>query len=759
MMIFEPRTEGHHLSWLRYITEDLIVGGFKLTLAVDYRPRAKKLIDQQLADLLPKIRVLSVYNDSGMWEGGNKLQALAKCFRKSGAHEIFMTNFDEIASGCLRRAAVGVYPPEVLQGRINGVYFRPRFLANKFWPVGNIIKAFGFRRLCQRSWFKNIYLADEYLTDEGGQTYAGPRFVFLPDPWSGNFSHDKEISRRKLNLPIDKYIFLHYGIGTRRKGLHLVIRTLLEIAPPHEIFLLCAGKLADDRELLQGLAELEKRGVAKIMNRYVTEAEEELCFSACDVVLLPYVKHFGSSGVLSRAAAAGKMVLASDEGLVAKRVKKHNLGMLFRTGKVESLRKAMQETLLLKDSERFQIRDAALRYATSCSRQAFRTALLNSFKPDFKRDAAFIKGNKLQRNNLRNILLIQFGDIGDVVYSFPCARALKENFPNARIVMALQKKAGGLAEVCSWVDEVIIVDKEKRSLWQEIIYQKEFWQRVRKFQFDLAIDLRTGSRGAILAFLSGARQRVGRYTYVGWFWRRLLFTHIINPPGRMNQSIAEYYLDTISEYGIRTENLNPEIQTTAEKTEEVAKLLENENVPQNKPIVAIQPCSLWGYKEWAFTKYVALIEGLARKFDISVIITGTPSERERSEEIVRSCVNRVYNLAGKTPLNLLPALYKRCELFLGVDSAGVHIAAAVGTPTVSLYGPSSSETWAPKGEKHKVISKDFYCVPCKETGCQGSMKSRCMDELTVDEVLPVVEKCLEMVIKDRDISRRVSREL
>ena len=145
-------------------------------------------------------------------------------------------------------------------------------------------------------------------------------------------------------------------------------------------------------------------------------------------------------------------------------------------------------------------------------------------------------------------------------------------------------------------------------------------------------------------------------------------------------------------------------------------------------------------------KYVDLIERITQKNDISIIITGAPNERERSEEIARLCSSKVFNLTGKTPLNLLPALYKKCALFLGVDSAGVHIAAAVGTATVSLYGPSSPETWAPKGERDMVIRKDFPCVPCRETGCQGSMKSRCMDELTVEEVLPVVEKSLEPML-------------
>ncbi|HDQ04304.1 MAG TPA: glycosyltransferase [Deltaproteobacteria bacterium] len=749
ILIFEPRVEGHHLSWLRYITEDLLGNGFRLTLAVDYRPQAKGMIEDALAHLRKSIDIMSVFDTEGKWRGGSKIKALAECFAASKTHEVFMNNFDEIASSCLRFAALGILPPKILQGRLNGVYFRPRFLANSFWPVGNIIKAFGFWRLCNQQWFKRIYLLDEYLSEGAAKKYRDVDFYFLPDPWSGNFTHDRLEARNRLDISSDKFVVLNYGIGTRRKGLHVIIRSLLDAPPPdRQLLLLCAGKVTHDRGLLEGLEELEKRGIAKVLNRYVSDEEEELCFCASDAVVLPYIKHFGSSGVLARAAAAGKLVIASDEGLLSKRVMTHHLGLLFRSGDSKSLQHSLEKAHIMKDAEISEYRAAALRYASLCSRESFRKAILNSFLPGSIRENVYVKGNGLQKDNLRSILLIQLGDIGDVVYTFPSARALKEAFPDAAIVMAVQKKAAGLVYACRWVDDVITIDKEKRSLWQEITYQKKFWQRVRGFRFDLAIDLRTGSRGAILAYLSRAKQRIGRYTYVGIFWRKRLFTHLVKPLGKMNQSIAEYYLDTIAAYGITTENLNPEISPTKEKADEVAKLLQEENVPADKPILAIQPFSLWQYKEWGAEKFVDLIAQLSKEFDITFVITGSLDERHRAQEIVDRCGQNVFNFAGKTSLETLPALLQACTLFLGVDSAGVHIAAAVGTPTISLYGPSAADTWAPKGSGHRVVTKGFLCLPCKETGCQGSMRSRCMEELTVEEVFPAVRQKIKTILQN-----------
>ncbi|MFW8601939.1 glycosyltransferase [Desulfobacterota bacterium M19] len=380
ILIFEPRLGGHHLSWLGYIIEDFLSCGINLTIAVDLRGRAREVIMGHLDAVLAEINIISAYNENGNYRGGSKIASMQACFTENGADEIFMNNFDEIASATLRKAALGLMPPESLRGKINGIYFRPRFMESPHWPPGNIIKNVGFKRLCRGQWLKNIFLLDEYLISRAQHEWQGPKFHFLPDVWQGNFTRDKQSARRQLGIPADKFVFLNYGIGTRRKGLHLTIRALLQNRLPDNVFLLCAGKIAEDKELRQGVAALEKKGLAKILNRYVSNAEEELCFAACDTVLLPYVRHFGSSGVLSRAAAAGKLVIASDEGLVARRVRDHHLGLLFQSGNVELLRKVMGQCLTMTNEHRDRYRQNACNFARSCSRKNFRQALQTSFE-------------------------------------------------------------------------------------------------------------------------------------------------------------------------------------------------------------------------------------------------------------------------------------------------------------------------------------------------------------------------------------------
>jgi len=356
-----------------------------------------------------------------------------------------------------------------------------------------------------------------------------------------------------------------------------------------------------------------------------------------------------------------------------------------------------------------------------------------------------VKGNNISRENIRNILLIQIGDIGDVVLSLPAIRALHENFPRANVVVAVREKARELIEDCKWATDVISINEEKRTWIEEIRYQKKFFSHLRKFRFDLVIDIKPGDRGAILALLSGARQRVSFYANDGKLWRNRVFNHLSTDEPIPGRHMAEYYLGLLKAYNIKTDHIQPEHDVPEYRQQEAKALLKKEGIPSNKPIIAVQPFSLWKYKEWGVDKYIRLINWLISECNVSIIITGSVDERERADEIIKNCQRNTYNLAGKTSIGTLAAVFKACRLFIGVDSAGVHIAAAVGLPTVCIFGPSSYIDWAPRGKQHRVIHKDFPCVPCQDKGCQNSEFSRCLEELTFEEVRVVVKTQMDLI--------------
>lgn len=357
----------------------------------------------------------------------------------------------------------------------------------------------------------------------------------------------------------------------------------------------------------------------------------------------------------------------------------------------------------------------------------------------------FLKKNNANQEDIRNILLIQLGDIGDVVLSLPCVRALRENFQQANIIVAVREKARELIEDCPWATGVISINKNKRSFIQKINYHKNILLKLRRYRFNLVFDLRTGTRGAVLARLSGARQRVGFYAHDGKLWRNRCFTHLYSPAIKHEDYVADRYLSLLIAHNIKADNRRPKVVVPFEKQQSADALFSKVKIPFDRPVIAIQPFSLWRYKEWGLEKYIQLINRLISKYNSSVIITGSFDEKKRADELVARCQFNTHNLAGETSLGTLAAVFKACGLFIGGDSAGIHIAAAVGTPTVSIFGPAASVAWAPRGKQHIVVHKDLSCVPCDLKGCQGSGISRCLEELTVDEVMTAVSEQMENI--------------
>jgi lipopolysaccharide heptosyltransferase II len=344
-----------------------------------------------------------------------------------------------------------------------------------------------------------------------------------------------------------------------------------------------------------------------------------------------------------------------------------------------------------------------------------------------------------------NILLVQLGDIGDVVLSIPAFRAVRECFPQAKVIVAVREKARDLFPHIPWVDDVLAVNQEYRPLLSEICHQRAFFSLIRSFHFDLAFDFRMGTRGAIMAFLSGAKERIGFFDPDG-FWRNRLFTSLYRLDYQPSQYVAAYYFSLLQAYGLTVAHSEPEMIVHPKMEKFAARILCGEGISCERPLVAIQPFSLWRYKEWSVDKYLLLMQRILSSSCVSIVVTGSRDEYERAEGLVARCRDlglSVFNLAGKTSLGELAAVVKLCRLFIGSDSAGIHIAAAVGTPTITLFGPSAPSSWAPKGDWHTIVQKKLPCIPCRRKGCDDSEVSRCLDDLDVDEVWGVVEPRLK----------------
>ncbi len=376
ILIYEPSVEGHHVGWLRFIAEDLLGAGFSLTLALDTRPAALERINSQMADLLARVKIIPAISEKSDEKKITSPAHVADCLKKSGASLAFLAHFNDIASPLLRRAAFGLMPDKSLRGRLGGIYLRPQFLEARALSPNQTIKQIGFRRLVKNGWLNPLLLTDPQLLELAQKFFPDAPIRLLADPYPENFHADRAASRKNFKLPDGKFVFLFYGGGYKRKGLHLAVAAMLAMSAPKNIFLLCAGLQPKNEQLARDLETLRAQGRAEIVNCYVSAEEEKQLFAACDAVLLPYIGHRGTSSVLSCAAGAGKPVVASDEHFIGRVVRERAMGLLFESGNVPELKTAMARAASASADELSRWQTGARAHAKTCSRTSFRSALV-----------------------------------------------------------------------------------------------------------------------------------------------------------------------------------------------------------------------------------------------------------------------------------------------------------------------------------------------------------------------------------------------
>jgi heptosyltransferase-3 len=266
---------------------------------------------------------------------------------------------------------------------------------------------------------------------------------------------------------------------------------------------------------------------------------------------------------------------------------------------------------------------------------------------------------------------------------------------------------------------------------------------LRRRRFDLVLEFSGGDRGAFYTWLTRARTRVGfdHPRRPGWH-RRFAFTRLAPPPPLMDHTV-EKNLALVRALGAAPRLHGLEFFWNDQTAREVQALLDQHGL-RPKEFVLVHPPARWLFKCWTAAGYAQVIDALQTDYKMPVVLTAAPipQEMQFTDDIVRQLHTHPVNLAGRLDLKALGALIAKARLFVGVDSAPMHLAAAAGTPTVVLFGPSGPYNWRPWGDGHIVLTKDFDCQPCGRDGCEGSKLSRCLTEITPAEVLAAVDRQL-----------------
>jgi heptosyltransferase-3 len=264
--------------------------------------------------------------------------------------------------------------------------------------------------------------------------------------------------------------------------------------------------------------------------------------------------------------------------------------------------------------------------------------------------------------------------------------------------------------------------------------ERALFANLKARRYGLLVHLSEQPRGAWLARTLGARYSVApRIADRGRFWAQS-FTHLYPIAPRRHQ--VEVNLDALRRIGVQPD---PSLRKVVFNPGEDAARRIAGLVPQR--FIHLHPASRWRFKCWPAEKNAELIERLSAE-GFPVVITAAPDPAEVSfvNEILKKA--KAVDLAGQLSVKELGALTARAALFVGVDSMPMHLAGAMGTPTVALFGPSGEDEWGPWGVPHRVVRSDHSCRPCGLDGCGGGKVSECLTFLPVDAVHAAVRALL-----------------
>ncbi|MFI5354386.1 MAG: putative lipopolysaccharide heptosyltransferase III [Desulfobaccales bacterium] len=337
----------------------------------------------------------------------------------------------------------------------------------------------------------------------------------------------------------------------------------------------------------------------------------------------------------------------------------------------------------------------------------------------------------------KRLLVIKLKQPGDVLVSTPVIAALKEAWPDCHLTYLVPKGTEDMVAGHPGLDDLVVVDRRGET-WSQAL---RFARDLRRRRFDLVIELSGGDRGAIYSWLTGARERVGFEHLRMPFWqRRACFTRLLpRPPVKTH--LVDQNLAPLRALGLNPKN--PRLQFFWDEAVEkrIQDLLTSHKLAPDG-FVVMHPGAGWRFKCWTPQGYARVIEALHHDWRLPVILTGTQAahEQELLAAILQQSRVKPINLTGRLSLKELGALIAQARFFFGMDSAPMHLAAAVETPAVALFGPSGVFNWGPWGQGHLVIQQDWACVPCGRDGCEGSKISRCLTEIEPEEVLQAMAR-------------------
>lgn len=349
-----------------------------------------------------------------------------------------------------------------------------------------------------------------------------------------------------------------------------------------------------------------------------------------------------------------------------------------------------------------------------------------------------------------DILVIKMSALGDVIQALPVISVLKEGFQGSRIHWLVEEAAEPVVRCHPGVDRVLV---SRRSAWPKQLRRPETWpaaisqiralvSELRK-PYDLAIDLQGLLKSGIWMGLAKAQRKVG----FRWARERLNRLFLNEAVGGINGELhaVEKYLQLTAWLGCPKVK-KPEfgLRAPQESKSRMRSLLASQGWDPDSPWAVLVPSARWPSKRWSQMGFAKLGDRLAGSLGLQVALVGVGQDRPLLEGIRGKMLNRSLNLAGSTDIPALMAMLEMAKVVVSTDSGPMHMAAALGTPVVALFGPTAPWRTGPYGTRNRVVRREMSCSPCFRKRCATKY---CMESIDPEDVFRQVELLMEETAK------------
>jgi len=333
------------------------------------------------------------------------------------------------------------------------------------------------------------------------------------------------------------------------------------------------------------------------------------------------------------------------------------------------------------------------------------------------------------------ILIVRFSSGGDILLATPLIRWMRKRFPEAVIDFAVRERFKGLLEGNPNLNEILLLKEPG-----DFSCLKQLARITRHRNYSIAVDIHTNFRSVYLcASISAKVYRWKLPRFRRWLlvkWKKNLLAE--SPP------VPLRYMKAVERLGVRDDGGGLEFFVSNEAEKRCLELWAQYGFT-NRKVAAIAPGAKWNTKRWNADKFAETGKKLLETQCDALILLGSADERRLCDEIEVKIGDSVLNIAGETDFNLAGAILRKCAVFLGNDSGLSHLASAVNTPTVTIFGPTVKEFgFFPFRNRAIVLQRELYCRPCSHIGSDKCPEKHflCMEDITIEEVLNASDNLL-----------------